>query len=214
VVRIAHALSSETGETERLTAMIVDPEARKTRAVSGDKVNARASTIYEEVLDTCRELGWDLNVQTGNNLKDQSIDDLVDRLGNCPIYETDGEGHYLVDEHGEPILTGELTTPRFFVFRACRWTAWEMAQYRWKDYSSDAVAAEHNREERPVDRDDHQVTNLIRLCNYLRDDPAFERLPERPRPKNETARLVRNWRVRKRRQAKHEAEERGYYEHG
>lgn len=182
VVQIAHALSvNPDGTPEKLRDFILDPQVRQTKAAAGAKPTERAATLYEEIVERVTKLGWPIDVLTGNNLKDQAIEDVIDRLGNYPIYKTLANGELELGPQGEPLAeqeedgTPKIAKPRLFVFKTCNWTAWEMALYRWKEWSSDMVAEHENRPESPVDKNDHAITNLIRLMNWIRRDPIFDR---------------------------------------
>lgn len=203
VLRIIYTLSVDPdGRPERFKAVIVDPQARATQASAGDKANQRTVTIYEELQETADQLGWDAPLYTGNNLKDTAIDDVMDRLGNYPLYAEDDAGELLQDAEGNPVPLRDarsglplMVKPRLFIFRSCRWVYWEMGLYRWADWSSDAVAEQRNRPEKPVDKNDHSMTNLVRLMNWLRRDPMFDRRVT-PRPTKPDTKPVHDWRKR------------------
>lgn len=211
VIRICHELSIDhLGHLERIDALIIDPAAKATKATGAsagrgnesDQPSQRAMTMYEEIIDVCDQLGWNIDVVTGNNLKDASIDDVIERLGNYPLFlEEDGEP--VLDNNGDPIpLLDEndremWVEPRLFVFRNCRWAAWEFAHYRWANWSSDVIADQRNAPEAPVDKNDHSMTNLIRVMNWIRRDEELYGGGSAPEPTEHAARLVQNWRNRR-----------------
>jgi hypothetical protein len=208
VIRICHELTIDPfGNMERLDAIIIDPAAKQTKATLGAQTGGgspseRTQTMYEEILEVTDQLGWRIDVVTGNNLKDQSIDDTIDRLGNYPLYE-ERDGDILLDETGEPVpLTNEAgdeqwVEPRMFVFRQCRWLAWEFAHYKWANWSSDVIADQRNRPEAPVDKNDHAMTNVVRLMNWIRRDDQVYGGGQIPEPTDHAARLVADWRTRR-----------------
>jgi len=209
VIRICHELTIDPfGNMERIDAIIIDPAAKQTKATSGaanssgSSPSERTQTMYEEILEVTDQIGWRVDVVTGNNLKDASIDDTIDRLGNYPLWE-EQDGDPLLDEAGEPIPLkdddGEdmWVEPRMFVFRNCRWLAWEFAHYKWASWSSDVIAEQRNRPEAPVDKNDHAMTNVIRLMNWIRrDDDVYGGAPV-PTPTDHAGRLVADWRERR-----------------
>ncbi|MCP4901250.1 MAG: hypothetical protein GY906_30135 [bacterium] len=211
VVRIAHELSIDhLGHLEKIDALIMDPAARKTQATAGgagkgndgDQPTMRAMTMYEEIIDVADQLGWNIDVVTGNNLKDAAIDDCIERLGNYPLYEEE-DGEPILDEEGDPIPLldddGEemWVPPRIFVFRGCRWLAWEFAHYKWANWTSDVIAEQRNRPEAPVDKNDHSMTNVVRLLNWIRRDDELYGGGNAPTPAEHAAQLVANWRQRR-----------------
>ena len=211
VIRVAHELSMDhLGHMERIDAIIIDPAAKQTKATGasagrgGDSSNPseRALTMYEEICEVCDQLGWQIDVVTGNNLKDASIDDTIERLGNFPLYEEE-DGEPVLDKYGEPIpLTDEKgravwVEPRMYVFRECRWVAWEFAHYKWAMWASDVIAEQRNSPEAPVDKNDHSMTNVVRLMNWIRRDPEVFDRGVAPEPTEHAARLVANWRARR-----------------
>ena len=212
VVRIMHELSIDhLGNIERIDAIIIDPAAKQTKATatattnqSGFNPTERTMTMYEEIIEVCDQLGWQIDVVTGNNLKDAAIDDVIERLGNYPLYEVDPlTADWLLDEQGEPIPLldddgAEMwVEPRLFVFDNCRWTGWEFSHYTWANWTSDALADKRNRPETPVDKNDHSMTNLIRLMNWIRRDNAIYGGRSLPEPSDHASRLVSNWRKRR-----------------
>ena len=208
VTRIAYELSLDPGGgRERYEAFVVDPQARASQARAGEKMNVPALTIFDEIAQNIDTLGWPVELHPGNNLKDQAIDDLTERLGNYPLYEEDGYGNVIADEEGHPVpQTYEnglplIVQPRFFVFPGCRWLSWEMGVYRWAEWASDKVGETRNRPEAPVDKNDHQMTNVVRLMNWIRRDPslaAVANTPPPPRPADPGSEAARQWRKRRR----------------
>lgn len=185
-------ISPEGHETmERIEEIIMDPSAKQEHqsAMSStpDHVDDHAATVFDEFRHKIEEMGWDAPVATGNNHKQTPIEELVARLGN---YWVDHEGIPLYDENDnsrlpteEELLDGAfLVVPTFFIHPGCTKTAHEMALYRWRDWASNEVAERRNDPENPVDKDDHAITNLIRLLNHLREfrgslgelDPGFD----------------------------------------
>lgn len=206
VIRIAHEMTIDPfGNMERLDAIIIDPAAKQTKATSGASSSSgmspseRTQTMYEEILEVTDQIGWRIDVVTGNNLKDASIDDVIDRLGNYPLWE-EQDGDPLLDAQGEPVPLRDddghelWVEPRMFVFRNCRWLAWEFAHYKWASWSSDVIAEQRNRPEAPVDKNDHAMTNVIRLMNWIRRDDAVYGGGAPPEPTDHAARLVAAWR--------------------
>lgn len=203
VIRIAYNMSiDDLGRLERIDALIVDPAARIGTAKSrhqADKVPDRSRTVYEEIMETCDMLGWQSDVVTGNNLKDTAIDDLIERIGNYPVYEEEN-GVFLEDPAGNPIVMlddqgKELwVQPTLYVFRGCRWVAWEFAHYQWAEWSSDVVNESRNRPEDPVDKNDHSMTNAIRLMNWIRRDPEIHEPSNEQTPVSDAAERIRRWR--------------------
>lgn len=212
VTRVAYELSvDETGRQERLDAFILDSQARATQARSAgdaDRPNATAMTLYEEIAANIEQLGWPAELAAGNNLKDQAIDDITERLGNYPLYEEDEAGNVRQDEQGNAVVRRDnagmpvIVQPRFFIFPGCRWLSWEMGVYRWAEWASDKVGESRNFPEHPVDKNDHQMTNLIRLMNWIRRDPGLAAVadhPPRPVVADPGSEAVKAWRKRFRR---------------
>lgn len=161
---------------EKVEEIIVDPGAKQEHqsAASPENVDEGAGTVFDQFRTQIHQAGWDVRVKTGNNHKSEAIVEMVQRLGN---FWVDGEGVALHDENDnyrepteEEILDGaHLFQPTLFVHGSCPATAHEMKIYRWRDWSSAEVRERRNDPEKPVDKDDHSVTNLIRFMNELRD---------------------------------------------
>lgn len=204
VTRIAYELSlAADGGRERFEAFVVDPQARATQARSGDKLNPTAMTIYDEIAQNIEIMGWPVDLMPGNNLKDQAIDDLTERIGNYPLYEEDDYGNVVADDELRPVVRKDpnglplIVQPRFFVFPEVYWLSWEMGVYRWAEWASEKVGETRNRPEAPVDKNDHQMTNVIRLMNWIRRDPSLGEVaanPPDPRPADPGSEAVRKWR--------------------
>ena len=77
------------------------------------------------------------------------------------------------------------------------WTAWEFAHYKWAQWASDVIAEQRNRPETPVDKNDHAMTNVIRLMNWIRRDDQVYGGGAPPPPTDHAARLVAAWRARR-----------------
>ncbi len=212
VVRIMHELSIDhLGNMERIDCIIIDPAAKQTKATASASTNQsgynpteRTMTMYEEALEVCDQVGWRVDIVTGNNLKDAAIDDVIDRLGNYPLYELDPlTGDVYLDGDDEPVPMREddgteiWVEPRLFVFSNCRWVAWEFSHYTWANWTSDMLADKRNQPETPVDKNDHSMTNLIRLMNWIRRDEGVYGGLSAPEPTDHAARLVANWRKRR-----------------
>lgn len=211
VIRITYELSMDhLGNPERIDALIIDPAARITKATAAGsdrgqpgQPTARGQTMYEEIVEVCEQLGWNIDVVTGNNLKDASIDEVIERLGNFPLYEEE-EGEPILNERGEPILQRDQdghevwVQPRLFVFTSCKWLGWEFGHYKWAQFRSEVTAEERNRPEAPSDKDDHSMTNVIRLMNWIRRDDRIYGGGYDPGPTDHAASLVADWRKRRR----------------
>lgn len=176
----AHELSSVTDRQgfrslEPIEEIIVDPGAKQEHqsAANEDKVQVAAETVFDQLQDAILELGWDVPLGTGNNHKAESIVELIQRLAN---YWVSSEGVPLYDEKDdfrrptdEEILGGAyLAAPTLFIHPTCPNTVKEMQQYVWSEWASSEVQQRRNEQEKPVDKDDHSVTNLIRFVNELR----------------------------------------------
>jgi phage terminase large subunit-like protein len=68
-----------------------------------------------------------------------------------------------------------LKPPELYVFEECKRLRFEMDHYRWGEYSGKS-AEKHNRMEKPVDKDDHEIENLGRA---LIIEPQF--IPYNPK---------------------------------
>lgn len=160
---------------EWIEAIIIDPGARQEHqgAQDGDHVGEAAQTFLTLFEERVMELGWRVPIETGNNLKDAAIEEAITRLG---CFWMSGEGVPLYDDamdYREPSLEelaagAEPVKPTLFFHHSCIDGAREMAKYRWKDWSSGEVRERRNEQERPVDKDDHTITNVIRGLNLLR----------------------------------------------
>lgn len=164
-------------EMEWIESIIIDPAAKQEHqsAAAPDNVNESAATVLEKFEGRIRERGWDVPVDAGNNAKDTAIEELIFRVGGMWV---DRDGIPLYDENDkfrEPtdddlIAGAEIMKPTLFVHEGCIHTAREMEGYRWRDWASGEVADRRNQPEKPVDKDDHSVTCLIRFSNFLRDE--------------------------------------------
>jgi len=161
---------------EPIEEIIVDPAAKQEHqsAAAPDHSNESAATVLEQFEEKIRDLGWDVPVDTGNNAKDHAIEELIARFGcywldasGVPLYDAD-------DNFREPtekeIAEGaEWVRPTIYIHEPCRALQRELAGYRWRDWASKEVAERHNLPEKPIDRNDHSITNLIRFVNHLRE---------------------------------------------
>jgi len=170
--------ADQSGRTkmEPVEEIIVDPAAKQEHqsAASPDNVNESAATVLEKFEERIAELGWDVPVDVGNNAKDAAIEELIARFG---CYWLDGAGVPLYDQDDnfrEPteqeIADGaEWVRPTIYIHENCQEVHREIVRYRWRDWASNEVAERHNLPEKPIDKDDHAITNLIRLVNRLRE---------------------------------------------
>lgn len=164
-----------TVEREWIECILVDPMAKQEHqgAASGDKVGEAAENTLGKFMEKIEDLGWDVPVETGNNHKQEAIEELVARLG-CYWIGQDGLPLYDAgDRFREPdlaeIAEGALKIfPTLFFHNSVVEGAREMGKYRWRHWASGEVAERHNNPESPVDKDDHCITNLIRFTNLLR----------------------------------------------
>lgn len=159
---------------EQIEQVIVDPGAKQEhQSAAPEKVDANAETVFSKFSDEILEIGWDVPVDTGNNHKAEAIVETVERLANywvshdgVPLYDDD-DNYRPAEEH--EILEGAfLAAPTLFVHPTCVHTIQEMRKYVWADWASTEVQSRRNDPEKPVDKDDHCVTNLIRFTNELR----------------------------------------------
>lgn len=180
---------------EWIEEIIVDPAAKQEHqgAAGGDKVNEAAETTLEKFTEAIEELGWDVPIDTGNNYKQEPIEEIIARLG-CYWIGTDGLPLYddadkFREATLEEIADGAVEVqPTLFFHGSVVEGAREMAKYRWRDWASGDVAERHNNPESPVDKDDHTVTNLIRFINLLRslrveNGPDLSDFQPRERPR-------------------------------
>jgi hypothetical protein len=161
---------------EWIEAIILDPAAKQETqgAVDGENTNEIAETFMSRFEAKLAEIGWAVPVETGNNFKDEAIDEIITRLG---AYWISGPGGIpLYDEQNnfreatlEEIAAGAYRVePTLFFHECCIDGMREMGKYRWRDWAASDVAERHNDPERPIDKDDHTVTNVIRAINTLR----------------------------------------------
>jgi hypothetical protein len=180
---------------EWVEAIVLDPMAKQEHqsAADGEDVNAVAETFLSKFEAKILELGWTVQVETGNNLKDAAIEETIARLGcfwigpdGLPLYD---ETNQFRDPTLVEIAAGaEKILPTLFFHRSVVDGAREMAKYRWRDWAASEVRGRHNEQERPVDKDDHAITNLIRGVNLLRaarveGEPDLSALDRRDRPR-------------------------------
>lgn len=179
IVCAEYSLTREDAEgnptREWIEEIVLDPMAKQEHqgAAQGDKVGEGAETTLEKFIAKIDELRWDVPVSTGNNSKQEAIEEIVARLGcywvgpdGLPLYDAE-------DNYREPTLeeiAGGATEikPTLFFHAAVLDGAREMAKYRWREWASGDVQERHNSPESPVDKDDHTITNLIRFMNLLR----------------------------------------------
>lgn len=162
---------------EQIESIIMDPGAGQEHqsASSGDpeKVSADAETVLDQFRDGLVDLGWSVEVETGNNHKSEAIAELNERIGTywCAF---DGRGLYDEKDQFRPPTDAELldgayqVAPTIFVHKTCPETHREIRGYRWAEWSSTQVEKRRNEPEKPIDKDDHSITNLIRFTNFLR----------------------------------------------
>lgn len=176
----AHEMSSPTNllgerELEAVEQIIVDPGAKQEHqsAASPEKVDEGAEHVFEQLQEAILELGWDVPVVTGNNHKNESIVEIVERLAGywvnhegIPLYDDTDSFRPATDEE---ILAGaHVVEPTLFFHPCCKQTVREMQRYTWAEWASSEVRNRRNAPEKPVDKDDHSITNLIRFMNELR----------------------------------------------
>jgi hypothetical protein len=65
-----------------------------------------------------------------------------------------------------------LRPPELYVFSNCKRFIYEIEHYRWQEWKGKA-AEEHNRKEKPVDKDDHTIESVGRI---LFQEPAFREM--------------------------------------
>lgn len=162
-------------ELEKVEEMIIDPGAKQEHqsAASPEKVDEGAEHVFGQLQAAIEELGWDLPVRTGNNHKHEAILEIIARLAN---YWVSSEGVPLYDEQDnfrpatdDEVLDGAyVATPTLFIHPNCPALIREMKMYVWAEWASAEVQARRNDPEKPVDKDDHGITNLIRFMNELR----------------------------------------------
>jgi hypothetical protein len=162
--------------TEPIEEIIVDPGARQEHQSAGKAaqghVSAEAETVLDKFTEEIERLGWDVPVRTGTNAKTEAILELIGRVGN---YWTRLDGVALFDENNayrnpteDELLEGAfLIPPTLYVHQNCPHTFRELRAYRWQDWSAQEVRDRRNEPEKPVDKDDHSITNLIRFVNHL-----------------------------------------------
>lgn len=176
----AHEMSSPTNplgvrELDVIEEIILDPGAKQEHqsAAAPEKVDESAATVYDKFAEEVGELGWNVPIKTGNNHKQEAIVELIMRLANywvtadgVALYDSDDNFRKATDEE---ILEGAFEAePTIFFHPTCPHTIREMRQYVWAEWASSEVRDRRNEQEKPVDKDDHSVTNLIRFVNELR----------------------------------------------
>jgi len=176
----AHELSSVTDRDgnqylENVESIIVDPGAKQEHqsAASPEKVDDSAETVFEQLTAHIEDLGWGIPVVTGNNHKNESIVEMIVRIANywvdhngVPLYDSDDNYRPASEEE---ILEGAWQTEPTLVFHpTVPNTIREVKNYAWGEWASSEVRGRRNEQEKPVDKDDHSVTNLIRFVNEMR----------------------------------------------
>jgi hypothetical protein len=166
---------SSDGE-EPIEEIIVDPGARQEHQAAakagGEHVGPEAETVLSKFMAAVEELGWDVPVRTGANAKNEALLELVQRFGNwwCShdgVALFDHRNTYRLPSESERLEGAYLVAPTIFVHRNCPNTVKEIRRYRWADWSAKETEARRNTPEKPVDKDDHSITNLIRFVNHL-----------------------------------------------
>lgn len=162
-------------ELESIEEIIIDPGAKQEHqsAASPEHVTESAETVFDQFKNAVENLGWNVPVKGGNNHKQEAIVELVQRLAN---YWIDSEGVPLYDElddyreatETEMLHGAFLADPTIFIHPTAPNTAREIRQYVWSEWASSEVAERRNEQEKPIDKDDHSITNLIRFTNELR----------------------------------------------
>jgi len=180
IAHFMHDMSSPPGRNgeralETIEEVIVDPQAKQEHqsASSPEQTDEGAENVLDQLEEAVLALGWDVPVRTGNNHKEEAIVEMIARLAN---YWVDHNGVPLYDETDsyrrptdEEILEGAyLARPTLFVHPTCPHTILEMRKYVWAVWASADVSARRNEPEKPMDKDDHSITNLIRFVNELR----------------------------------------------
>lgn len=186
VAWFCHEMSTQANalgirELEPIEKVIVDPGAKQEHqsAAAPEKVDESASTVFEQLEEAFLDLGWDVPVETGNNHKNEAIVEIVERLAgywvsaeNVPLYD---ESQKFREATEEEILAGAyVVQPTMFFHPTTRNTVREMQRYTWAQWASSEVRNRRNDPEKPIDKDDHSVTNLIRFTNELRQMRARE----------------------------------------
>ncbi|HET7459898.1 MAG TPA: hypothetical protein VFJ82_01570 [Longimicrobium sp.] len=195
------SLMGDAKSLEWVEAIVLDPMAKQEHqgAQDGELVNEVAESFHSKFTTKLESLGWSVPVDTGNNLKDAAIEELIARLANfwvlndVPLY--DDSNRFREPTLDELAAGAAYVGPTLVIHAGCVNTANEMRKYRFRDWSAGDVAERHNAPERPVDKDDHSVTNLIRFINLLRaarvdggtdlSDFTPRRRPQRWRPSDE-----------------------------
>ena len=181
VAFFAHEMSSPTARTgqralENVEQIIVDPGAKQEHqsAASPEKVDASAETVFGLFEEAVLEIGWDVPVDTGSNHKNEAIVEIIARLANywvnfegVPLYDEDDQ--YRQPKDSEILNGAYLAAPTLFVHPTCVNTIREMRKYVWSEWASADVQSRRNEQEKPIDKDDHSVTNLIRFINLMRE---------------------------------------------
>ena len=180
VAWIAHEMSSPadrngTPQMEKIEEIIVDPGAKQEHqsAAAPEKVDDSAETVFSKFSEAILDIGWDVPIVTGNNHKSESLVEMVQRFAN---YYVSFEGIPLYDENDEfrdptddEILEGAyLAEPTLFIHPTCIHTIEECRKYVWAEWASGEVRTRRNEHEKPIDKDDHSITNIIRFMNELR----------------------------------------------
>ncbi len=161
---------------EWIEEVIIDPMAKQEHQAAAKPANVTepAETVYQQVVDALESYGWDVPIDTGNNEKPQATEELIARIGrfwvgpnDVPLYDEDDRFREPTEQEKED--GAALITPTLFFHPTCVEGPREMSKYRFRDWASNEVADRHNLKEQPIDKDDHAITNLIRLVNRLRD---------------------------------------------
>lgn len=171
--RLDHRLQDEL---EWVQAIVIDPMAKQEHqgAQDGETPSDQAETFLTKFEAKLAELGWDVPVELGNNMKDAATDEIITRLGNCWMLNglaLMAEDHSFRDPTLDELVEGaEKIPPTLYIHAGCADLVSEMGKYRFREWAAGDVAERHNEQERPIDKDDHSITNLIRFFNLMREN--------------------------------------------
>jgi hypothetical protein len=186
IARVAHdgslGVNADGAEyLEQIEEVLIDPGSKQEHqsAASPEKSDESAETVFEQIQAQLDAMLWSVPLTPGNNHKQESITELVQRLGNFWVDHQgmalyDSEDKYRLPTEGEILEGASEVTPTIFIHANCVNTIREVRGYRWADWASAEVREKRNDPEKPVDKDDHSVTNLIRFANYLRNEREQE----------------------------------------